>query len=108
MVSTGEGEASTAPAGVAVGLAAIGEAVGLRRGVEGVAGVGVAAGAGAESGAEPEVDAGVVVLGGVAIRACAAAGTACTWGATGAVEIGRSALASNASPQPGQKWSSLP
>lgn len=102
MASAGEGEeVLTATAGVAVGLAATGGAVGFSRGAEGIGGVV----AGAESGAESEVNA-VVVLRGVAIGACTAAGA--PWGATGAVEIGRSALASNASPQPGQKRSSLP
>ena len=98
----------TGTGGVAAGLAATGGAVGLSGGVEDVAGVGVAAVAGAENGAESGVDAGVGLPGGVAIGVCAAADAACTWGDTGAVEIGRSALASNASPQPGQKRSSLP
>ncbi len=109
LASTGEGEeVLPAGAGVLADLAATGGAVGFSGGAEGLAGVGVATGAGAESGAEAGVDTGVVVLGGVAIGACTAAGAACTWGATGAVEIGRSALASNVSPQPGQKRSSLP
>jgi hypothetical protein len=109
-------EVLTATAGVPAGLAATGGAVGFSGGVEGIAGgvegttggvEGIAGvGAGAVTGAE--ADAGLTMVGDVASGASMGAGAACTRGATGAVEIGRSALASNASPQPGQKRSLLP
>lgn len=98
----------TATAEVAVGLAATGGAVGLSAGAEDTAGSGSAAGVGDGAGVEDAAGAGVVATGGVATGGCTGAGAACAWGATGAVEIGRSALASNDSPQPGQKRSSLP
>lgn len=112
------------------GLVATGAAVGLMGGsahVLGVAGgvdvgAGVDVGSGAEVagvacggvtagvavGASPGVDIGVDVGAGGGVRADAATACACTGELIGAVEIGRSAFASNASPQPGQKRSSLP
>jgi hypothetical protein len=115
LVSAGEGEeVLTATAGMVVGLAATGGAVGFGGGAEGIAGVGEGEGAGVAiwagdgAGAEAAAEAGALVAGGVASGACTGAGAACAWGAIGAVEIGRSALAAKDRPQPGQKQSSLP
>jgi hypothetical protein len=79
LASAGEGEELPVAAGMSVGLATTGDAVGFNRGAEVIAEVGVVAGAatGAGDGAGGPADDGAAVTGGVASGVCI--GTDAAW-----------------------------